>query len=82
MCSSKAAMTFLLPSVAATKAIGGVLKPDLPGVPKPPPPPPKAPEVNLTKLEAPTGLLAAQTRAARLGTSQLVIPTDSMNIPS
>ena len=57
------------------------LTPKFPDPPKPPPPPPGAPALSTLKLQPPTGLLESQTKAARAGTGQLVIPQDSLSVP-
>jgi len=54
-----------------------------PKIPKPPPPaapPPAAPEATLQKIEQDPALKAAQSKAGKLGTSQLKIPLN-VNVP-
>lgn len=52
-----------------------------PSYPPPPPPPPPLPQETAKLVEPPAGLPEAQKLAARLGTNQLVIPFNPVNIP-
>lgn len=56
--------------------------PKLTPPPAPPPPPPAAPEPTAQKLGVDQRLLDAQRTAGRLGTSQLRIPIDTVNVPA
>lgn len=49
--------------------------------PPPAPPPPPAPQKAAQLVEAPVGLKEAQRLAARMGTNQLIIPFQQVNVP-
>jgi hypothetical protein len=53
-----------------------------PNPPKPPPPAPPLPNKTATKVATDPAQLAAQKLAAQLGTQQLLIPFESINVPA
>lgn len=53
--------------------------PNIPKAPPPAPPPPVAPTPYVAKIAKDPGIQAMQQMAARLGTSQLIIPLQPIN---